>query len=159
MCNAGRAIDDYAAASAVGVTRAYDASELARRSGLSYIHVYVCVNTTGAEMANKRMSAELLDLVAEHFKALSDRARLSLLQELRSGPLTVNELAALTEMGQANVSRHLSVLFSNHLVKRERDGVFVRYELADANVLKLCDLVCGRLENEITERRKVIAGR
>jgi len=110
-------------------------------------------------MANKRMSAELLDLVAEHFKALSDRARLSLLQELRSGPLTVNELAALTEMGQANVSRHLSVLFSNHLVKRERDGVFVRYELADANVLKLCDLVCGRLENEITERRKVIAGR
>jgi len=110
-------------------------------------------------MAGKRMSIELLDLVAEHFKALSDRARLSLLQELRSGPLTVNELVALTNLGQANVSRHLAVLFANQLVKRERDGAFVRYELADANVLKLCDLMCGRLENELTQRRRVIAGR
>ncbi len=50
----------------------------------------------------------MLDLVAERFKALGDRARLSLVQALRSGPLTVNELAAATEMGQANVSRHLA---------------------------------------------------
>ena len=110
-------------------------------------------------MANKRMGAELLDLVADRFKALSDRARLSLLQELRSGALTVNELAAATEMGQANVSRHLAVLFANGLVSRERDGVFVRYQLADRDVLTLCELVCGRLESELTERRKVITGR
>ena len=110
-------------------------------------------------MANKRMGPELLDLVADRFKALSDRARLSLLQELRSGALTVNELAAATEMGQANVSRHLAVLFANGLVARERDGVFVRYQLADRDVLTLCELVCGRLESELTERRKVITGR
>ena len=110
-------------------------------------------------MANKRMGAELLDLVADRFKALSDRARLSLLQEMRSGALTVNELAAATEMGQANVSRHLAVLFANGLVSRERDGVFVRYQLADRDVLTLCELVCGRLESELTERRKVITGR
>ena len=52
-------------------------------------------------MANKRMGPELLALVADRFKALSDRARLSLLQEMRGGALTVNELAAATEMGQA----------------------------------------------------------
>ena len=110
-------------------------------------------------MANKRMGPELLDLVADRFKALSDRARLSLLQELRTGPLTVNELAASTDMAQANVSRHLAVLFANGLVARERDGVYVRYELADKDVLKLCDLICGRLESELSERRKVIVGR
>ena len=110
-------------------------------------------------MVTKHMGPELLDLVAERFKALSDRARLSLLQELRGGPMTVNELAAATEMGQANVSRHLAVLFANRLVARERDGVYVRYELADTNVLKLCELVCGRLESELSERRKVIGGR
>ena len=110
-------------------------------------------------MANKRMGSELLDLVADRFKALSDRARLSLLQELRSGSRTVNELASVTEMAQANVSRHLAVLHANGLVSRERDGVFVRYQLADRDVLKLCDLVCGRLESELTERRKVISGR
>ena len=105
------------------------------------------------------MGSEMLDLVAERFKALGDRARLSLLQELRSGPLTVNELAAATDMGQANVSRHLAVLFANGLVARERDGVFVRYELADKDVVKLCDIVCGRIGNELTERRRVISGR
>jgi len=110
-------------------------------------------------MPTKRLHPELLDLVAERFKALSDRARLSLLQELRAGPLTVNELALATTMGQANVSRHLAVLFANGLVKRERDGVFVHYELADPDVLKLCDLVCGRLEAELSTRRKVISGK
>ena len=107
----------------------------------------------------KRMAPELLDLVAERFKALSDRARLSLLQELRGGPMTVNELVEATGMGQANVSRHLAQLFANGLVARERDGVFVRYDLADEDVLKLCELVCGRLESELTERRKVVTGR
>lgn len=110
-------------------------------------------------MPARKLNLELLDLVADRFKALSDRARLSLLQELRSGALTVNELALATGMGQANVSRHLAVLFSNGLVKRERDGVFVHYELADADVLKLCDLVCGRLESEMAERRRVIGRR
>ena len=62
-------------------------------------------------------------------------------------------------MGQANVSRHLSQLFANGLVARERDGVFVRYELADQDVLKLCELVCGRLESELAERRKVLGRR
>ncbi len=110
-------------------------------------------------MANKRMGPELLDLVADRFKALSDRTRLSLLQELRTGARTVNELAANTEMAQANVSRHLAVLFANGLVARERDGVYVRYELADKDVLKLCDLMCGRLESEFSDRRKVMSGR
>ena len=110
-------------------------------------------------MATKRMGPELLEMVAERFKALSDRARLSLLQELRTGPRTVNELVEATGMGQANVSRHLAQLFANGLVSRERDGVYVRYELADKDVLKLCELVCGRLETELTERRKVLGGR
>ncbi len=110
-------------------------------------------------MAGRRMGPELLDLVAERFKALSDKARLRLLQELRSGSSTVNELVEATGMGQANVSRHLAILFANGLVGRERNGIYVRYALADKDVLRLCDLVCGRLETELTERRKVISGR
>ncbi len=107
----------------------------------------------------KTMRPELLDLVAEQFKALSDRSRLSLLQTLRSGEHTVNELADATEISQANVSRHMAVLFAQRLVKRSRDGVFVRYALADNDVLKLCELVCGRLETELSSRRKAVTGR
>lgn len=110
-------------------------------------------------MAAKRMNPELLELVADRFKALSDRARLALLQELRGGPCTVNELVEATGMGQANVSRHLATLFANGLVSRERDGVYVRYALADTDVLKLCDLVCGRLDVELAARRRIVTGR
>lgn len=131
---------------------------VARRSAFRYIPMYVSVYFVEASVV-KHMGPELLDLVAERFKALSDRARLSLLQELRGGPLTVNELVEATGMGQANVSRHLALLHTNGLVARERDGVYVRYQLADKDVLKLCELVCGRLESELSERRKVIAGR
>ncbi len=107
----------------------------------------------------KSMGPELLDLVADRFKALSDRGRLSLLQQLRSGPLTVNELVEATGMGQANVSRHLALLHANGLLSREREGVYVRYQLADKDVFRLCELVCGRLEMELADRRKVIVGR
>ncbi len=110
-------------------------------------------------MAQAKMTAELLDLVAERFKALSDRGRLQLLQALRVGPKTVTELVQETEMGQANVSRHLTLLHSAGFVSRERDGLFVRYELADKDVLKLCDLICGRLEAEVSVRRKLVGGR
>lgn len=110
-------------------------------------------------MAQAKMTAELLDLVAERFKALSDRGRLQLLQALRPGPKTVTELVQETEMGQANVSRHLTLLHSAGFVSRERDGLFVRYELADKDVLKLCDLICGRLEAEVSVRRKLVGGR
>lgn len=105
------------------------------------------------------MTPELLDLVADRFKALSDRARLQLLQALRVGPRTVTDLVQETELGQANVSRHLTLLYNSGFVSRERDGLFVRYSLADKDVLKLCDLVCGRLEAEVTARRKIVVGR
>lgn len=110
-------------------------------------------------MAARQMGPELLELVAERFRALGDRARLSLLQALRGGPSTVNELVEATGLGQANVSRHLATLFSSGLVTRERDGVFVRYQLADRDVLRLCELMCGRIEDDLAVRRRAITGR
>lgn len=110
-------------------------------------------------MTPARMTDELLALVAERFKALGDGGRLQLLQALRAGPRTVSDLVDETGMGQANVSRHLAMLHASGFVSRQRDGLFVRYELADRDVLKLCDLVCGRLEAEVMARRKLVGGR
>jgi len=105
------------------------------------------------------MTPELLDLVADRFKALGDRGRLQLLQSLRGGARTVTELVNDTGMGQANVSRHLTLLHASGFVSRERDGLFVRYQLADKDVLRLCDLICGRIESKVAVRRKLVSGR
>ena len=59
--------------------------------------------------------------------------------------------------GQANVSKHLQVLHAQRFVNRRKDGLFVRYALADRSVFQLCDLMCGRIEAETKARRELLA--
>jgi DNA-binding transcriptional ArsR family regulator len=96
----------------------------------------------------KILSAGQLDAVSRLFAVLSEPSRLSLLQALHDRPLTVNELVEATAMKQANVSKHLGVLHDHRLVKRERDGISVRYEIADPMIFSLCDLVCGKMKKD-----------
>jgi len=102
--------------------------------------------------AKKRnMSSAQLQAVARMFSALSEPSRLALLQALHEGPLTVGELVEASGMKQANVSKHLGVLFEHHLVQRKREGASVRYEIADPMIFSLCDLVCRKMEKDATQ--------
>jgi DNA-binding transcriptional ArsR family regulator len=94
------------------------------------------------------MSLAQLEAVARLFAVLSEPSRLVLLQALHGGPLTVSELVDVSGMKQANVSKHLGVLHDHHLVKREREGISVLYEIADPMIFSLCNLVCGKMERD-----------
>ena len=96
----------------------------------------------------KALSPGQLEAVARLFNVLSETSRLALLQALQSGPLSVTELVETSRMKQANVSKHLAVLHDHRLVKRSREGVSVRYEIADPIVFSLCNLVCGKMERD-----------
>ncbi len=87
----------------------------------------------------------LLARVASRFRALAEPARLTVLHALEDGPLHVGALVARTGLTQANLSKHLQVLHAEGFVTRARDGMFVRYALADAQVLQLCALMCDRI--------------
>jgi ArsR family transcriptional regulator len=108
-------------------------------------------------MAGKSLSPEQLRHIAERFKALGEPSRLEILQALRNGERTVSDILAVTRLGQANASKHLQVLHSAGLVHRRKDGLNTWYRLADADVLRLCELMCGRLEKETAARRKLFA--
>ena len=108
-------------------------------------------------MGNFFMTPEVLVLVAERFKALAEPARLQILSCLRAGETTVSELVEQTELGQANVSKHLQLLHTLGFVSRRKEGLFVYYALADKSVFQLCDVMCGRLEAEMKTRRKLLA--
>lgn len=56
----------------------------------------------------------------EVLQALSDGSRRTMLEALRQGPTTVNELAALLPIARPGVSRHLRVLREAGLVEAER---------------------------------------
>jgi len=80
------------------------------------------------------------DLKAKLFRGFSDPSRLSILNALRNGPLTVSEILHQTGLNQSNVSNHLSCLRCCDLVVREQQGRFMYYELADIRIAKLLDL-------------------
>ncbi|HSA56152.1 MAG TPA: metalloregulator ArsR/SmtB family transcription factor [Gemmatimonadaceae bacterium] len=104
------------------------------------------------------MGPELIRLVAARFRALSDPARLQLLNVLRDGEATVSDLVEATGLGQANVSKHLALLHQLGFVRRRREGIYIWYQLADRDVLRLCDLMCGRIEAEAAARGRLFSG-
>lgn len=106
-------------------------------------------------MAGKHLTPEQLRLIADRFRALAEPTRLEILNALRAGEQTVTEILDATGLGQANVSKHLQVLHAAGFVARRKDGVTTRYRLADNDVFRLCDLVCGRLEQELTARKRL----
>ena len=107
-------------------------------------------------MGRIEMTPQVLELVAGRFKALGEPARLRILSTLRAGEHTVSDLVEETGLGQANVSKHLRLLHDLRFVERRRDGLYTLYRLADEDVFALCDLMCGRLEREIEQRRAAI---
>ena len=108
-------------------------------------------------MGKREMSPQLLGLVADRFKVLGEPARLEILSQLRDQEMTVSELVDATGMGQANVSKHLALLLSLGFVARRKEGLFAYYRLADPRVFQLCDLMCARIESEVTSRRKALS--
>lgn len=94
-------------------------------------------------MSRSGISPRRLATIAARFKVLAEPTRLLVLNALKSGPLHVNALVEATGLNQANLSRHLQVLHAQAFVSRRRDGLFVYYEIADAMVFTLCELVCG----------------
>ena len=78
------------------------------------------------------------DAIYEQFarigKAVSSPTRLELLDLLSQAPRTVEALASQTSQSMANVSQHLQVLRAARLVEAEKDGLYVTYRLAGAEV-------------------------
>ena len=107
----------------------------------------------------KRLTPEMIELVAERFRALAEPARLHIMQALRNGEKTVGELVDVTGLGTANVSKHLQLLYASGFVTRRKEGLFVYYGLAGEDVFRLCDIMCGRLAAEAQNRRQVLSGR
>lgn len=112
-------------------------------------------------MKNKKtlLTRTALEIVAARFRALSDASRLQILQNLFNGERSVQELCELTDMGQANVSKHLSVLADQGIVKKRRQGVFVYYSIGDSTIYELCEIVCNAVGKRYGQVMKEFAGR
>ncbi len=106
--------------------------------------------------ADRPLPAALLELVAYRFRGIGEPMRIRLLEQLRHGPATVGQLTDTLGASQQNVSKHLGVLHQAGILSREKDGTSVRYAIADTSVFELCELVCGRLRQQVTELDQIL---
>ena len=89
--------------------------------------------TNGKRQRKERLYA----VFAEVANALANPHRLELVDLLVQAPRTVDELAREAAMSVANTSQHLQRLKQAGLVSDQREGLYVRYRLADASVARL----------------------
>lgn len=100
----------------------------------------------------------MLDEIAERFRVLGDPNRLRILRLLMAETdLNVGEIVERLGMSQANVSKHLRLLFDAGMVAREARGTAAYYRIADFSVARLCDVVCDRLRDQVLDRAKAFA--
>jgi DNA-binding transcriptional ArsR family regulator len=103
------------------------------------------------------MSDEALELVARRFAVLSEPMRLRLIRGLSDGEKSVNTLVELSGGTQANVSRHLQTLTEAGMLARRKEGLQVFYSICDPSIFELCELVCGSLERQHSQRAEALA--
>jgi DNA-binding transcriptional ArsR family regulator len=104
------------------------------------------------------LSDEALVLIAQRFKALSEASRLKLIHALKGGEMSVSELVTETGLTQANASRHLQVLIDTGVLKRRKEGLNVFYAIADEGIFKLCENVCGSVQQRLARHVKAFGG-
>ena len=96
--------------------------------------------------------------VAARFRALSEPLRLKILRRLAAGDASVGDVLADVGGTQANVSRHLAILYGSALVDRRKDGTRTLYRIADATLLNVCSLVSEGVERGTRDRADAILG-
>lgn len=92
--------------------------------------------------ANRRtagMRQQLSNFKAEFFKALAHPLRISILDALRDGELTVNQISETFGVEPANASQQLSVLRTRGIVTARKEGSNVYYSASAPAIFKVLD--------------------
>lgn len=84
---------------------------------------------------------QVFERVAKYFGLLADPTRLRILSFLCCGEQPVNAVVEEIGLTQANISRHLNLLYRAGVVDRRREGNSVLYRVVDPNYVDICRTV------------------
>ena len=87
-------------------------------------------------------------------KALSDPIRREILNLLKQGRMSAGDIVEHFEVTGASISRHLSVLKEADLIRDNREGKFIYYEL-NASVLEEIMLWIADLKGDNSNDQKI----
>ena len=86
------------------------------------------------------MPDEMLDAIASRFKLLSEPMRLKILRTLCEREHTVQEIVNEINASQANISKHLALMYESGIVSRRKEGLKSYYRIIDESVIYACYL-------------------
>lgn len=106
-------------------------------------------------MIDPKLEQEIMLMHNRVCYGIADPKRVLMLYALAKGPLCVSELCDELRLSQPAASRHLRVLRERYLVKTDRQGPSVYYELADRRVLDALNLLRGVLASQLAAERDI----
>jgi rhodanese-related sulfurtransferase/predicted transcriptional regulator len=109
-----------------------------------------------ADAAHRDFKDRLYGQFARIGKALGSPHRLELLELLAQGERTVEALAKETGLTLANASQHLQGLREAGLVESRKQGLYVRYRLADPSVFELSRSIRTVAEKRLAELERLV---
>lgn len=104
-------------------------------------------DTQLAELYNEQLFLQY----ARIGKCLSSERRLEMLNLLSNGSRSVENLAEMTGMTVANVSRHLQILLDANLVRFKKDGKYVIYSIANPLVAEFLSSLWKISEHQLSD--------
>ncbi|WP_218080666.1 ArsR/SmtB family transcription factor [Anthocerotibacter panamensis] len=103
------------------------------------------------------LSDEVLVEIAAYFRVLAEPMRLKILQVLMEGEQSVGEVIAETGGNQANISKHLHILWQAGILQRRTVGTSVRYMVVDPVVFEICQVVYDYLVRQMAVKSNLRA--
>ena len=86
---------------------------------------------------------------AEFFKALANSIRIQIIDSLRDGEYTVNQLREILDIEAPNVSQQLAILRASNIVNTRKEGSNVFYSIKDPTIFKLLDTAKVIFNNQL----------
>lgn len=99
---------------------------------------------------------ELSNFKAEFFKALAHPLRISILDALRDGELSVNDISQKFGVESANASQQLAVLRTRNIVGIRKKGATVYYSVNDPAIFRLLDVAREIFNNQLAGVRAML---
>ena len=84
---------------------------------------------------DKNMEEKMYEMHAEVCKSMANPTRLKIMNLLRKGEKSVEELRKRLRLPKANLSQHLSILRQRKIVSTRRAGVNIYYKVANPTMI------------------------
>jgi len=89
-------------------------------------------------------------------KALANPIRIEIIETLREKELNFGEIQAKTGALKSNLSRHLSMMVSNGILKQRKDGLYTHFSLSDEKIAVACSMMREVLIENLTKQSLLI---